>query len=67
MRLGSGIAVAGSYSSDLIPSLGLSICRGCGPKKTKTNTHKKELLFFIPLEVSESIFPGPGSELHPSL
>ena len=38
-RLGSGIAAAvvqaGSCSSDLTPSLGTSICRGCGPKKTK--------------------------------
>ena len=35
---GSGIAVtvawAGGYSSDLTPSLGTSICHGCGPKKT---------------------------------
>ena len=37
--LGSGIAVAlvqaGSNSSDQTPSLGTSICHGCGPKKTK--------------------------------
>ena len=35
--LGSCIAVAvvqtGSYSSDLTPDLGTSICHGCGPKK----------------------------------
>ena len=39
MRLASHIAVvvavAGSYSSNSTPSLGTSICRGCGPKKTK--------------------------------
>ena len=29
------VAVAGSYSSNLTPSLGISICHGCGPKKTK--------------------------------
>ena len=37
--LGSVVAVAlawaSGYSSDLTPSLGTSICRGCGPKKTK--------------------------------
>ena len=39
MQLGSGVAVAlvvgvaGSCSSDSIPSLGTSICHGCGPKK----------------------------------
>ena len=35
MQLGSHIAVAvvqaGSYRSDLTPSLGTSICFGCGP------------------------------------
>ena len=39
MWLRSGIAVAvvqaGSYSSDLTPSLGTSLCLGCGPKKQK--------------------------------
>ena len=37
--LGSCVAVAvvwaGSCSSDSTPSLGTSICRGCGPKKKK--------------------------------
>ena len=37
MGPGSGLAVpvvwAGSCSSDLTPSLGTSICCGCGPKK----------------------------------
>ena len=39
MRLRSGFAVAvvwaDSHSSDSTPSLGASICHGCGPKKTK--------------------------------
>jgi len=35
MQLRSGVVVAkvGSYSSNLTPSLGTSICCGCGPKK----------------------------------
>ena len=33
------VAEASSCSSDLIPSLGAFICRGCGPKK-KTNKKK---------------------------
>ena len=39
MQLGSGVAVAlvqaRSCSFNLTPSLGISICRGCGPKKQK--------------------------------
>ena len=39
MLRGSGVAVAvvwsGSCSSDSTPSLGTSVCRGCGPKKQK--------------------------------
>ena len=39
MRLRSGVAVvvavAGSCGSDLTPSLETSICRRCGPGKTK--------------------------------
>ena len=34
---------ASSYSSDLTPSLGTSICRGCGPKKTKKKVHVEGL------------------------
>ena len=37
------VAVAGSYSSDSIPSLGTSISRGCGPKKTKKKRKKYHL------------------------
>ena len=50
MQLGSGIAVAvaqaNSYSSNLTPSLGTSICRGCSPKKTKP---KKTIFLFLQL------------------
>ena len=39
MPFGSCIAVgvvqASSCSSDLTPSLGISMCRGCNPRKTK--------------------------------
>ena len=42
MRLGSGIAVAvvsaGSCSSDSTPSLEISTCHRCGPKKQTTTT-----------------------------
>ena len=42
--LGSCISVAvvqaSSYSSDLTPSLGTSICCKCGPKKTKNKLNK---------------------------
>ena len=44
-RLGSGVAVAlayaGSYSSDLTPSLGTSLCSGCSPKKAIKEKKKK--------------------------
>ena len=46
MQLGSGIAVAmmqaGGYSSNSTPSLG-TMCRECGPKKTKKEKECKEL------------------------
>ena len=46
MLLRSGIAVApelaGSNSSDWTPSLGTSICRGCGLKKTKDKNKKQK-------------------------
>ena len=48
---GSGVAVAvvrvGSYSSDQTPSLGTSICRGCGPKKMKAKKKKKRFTILI--------------------
>ena len=47
-RLGSGIAVAmvqaSSYSSDSTPSLRISICHGCGPKKTKKKKKNANIL-----------------------
>ena len=46
MWLGSCIAVAevwaSSYSSNLTPSLGTSICHKCGPKKTKDKKKKRK-------------------------
>ena len=36
------VAVAGSYSSDLTPSLGTYICHTCGSKKQKQKTKKKQ-------------------------
>ena len=36
------VAVAGSCSSNLTPSLGTSICRRFGPKKQKTKTNQKK-------------------------
>ena len=41
MQLRSGIAVAGSYSSDLTSSLGTSICHGCCPKKERKKKKKE--------------------------
>ena len=46
--LGSGIAVAvavaGGYSSDLTPSLGISICQGWGPKQKKRKKKDQKLM-----------------------
>ena len=46
MQLRSGVSVAvvqaSSYNSDLTPSLGVSICRGCSPKKQKKKERRKE-------------------------
>ena len=51
MWLGSCIAVpvvwAGSCSSNWIPSLRISICHRCGPKKQKTNKKKCQLFAVI--------------------
>ena len=35
------VTVAGSCSSDLTPSLGISICCRCNPKKQKTKNKKQ--------------------------
>ena len=35
------VAVASGHSSNLTSSLGTSICRGCGPKKTKSKQTKQ--------------------------
>ena len=51
LRSGVAVAQACSYSSDLIPSLGTSVCCGCGPKMKK-----KSLFFFTFLQAQ-----GKGS------
>ena len=50
MWLRSHIAVAGSYNSDSIPSLGTSLCRGCAIKSKK----KKKMKTFPPCNFSFS-------------
>ena len=40
-RLAVAVAEALSYSSYWTPSLGTSICHGCGPKKQKDPSPKK--------------------------
>ena len=40
--LGSGVAVASSYSSNSTPSLGTSVCLECGPKNRKDKKRKKK-------------------------
>ena len=53
MWLRSGVAlavagtVAGSCSSNSIPSLGTFICCKCSPKKTKTKTKTKKHGIFV--------------------
>ena len=37
---------------DLTPSLGTSICHGCGPKKTKKKKKEKEIATVVCLELS---------------
>jgi len=67
MRLGSSVAVAvvqaGSCSSDSTPSLGTSICCGCGPEKKKKKPgvalHQFLLRRFneqLPLVVSRGLY-----------
>ena len=41
MWLGSGVAVAGSCSSNLTPGLGTSMCHGRGPKEKKKKKAQK--------------------------
>ena len=36
------VAKASGYSSNLTPSLGTSICRGCSPRKGKKKKKKKQ-------------------------
>ena len=51
--LGSGMAVAvaedSGYSSDLTPSLVVSMCQGLGPKKTKKKNSVFQILYVFQL------------------
>ena len=60
--LGSAIAmaVAGSYSSDLTPSLGTSTCYRCSPKKQKKI---KEVFLKISAILASDPLPPPSSAL----
>ena len=60
MRHGSCVAVAmaSSYSSDWTPSLGIAICRGCGPKEEKKK--KKFMLRLYPYLPQRLWFNGSG-------
>ena len=44
-HLRSRVAVAGNYSSNSTPSLGTSICCGCGPKKTKKTKYEIKAIY----------------------
>ena len=59
MQLGSSGAVAvvlaGGCSSDLTPSLGTSICSGCGPKKKKEKKKRKFFLVYFYLAVRTEV------------
>ena len=39
----AAVVEASGYGSDSTPSLGISICLRCSPKKTKTNKQTKNL------------------------
>ena len=67
MLLGSGVTVAmvqaSSYSSNLTPSLGISICCGSGPRNGKTTKKEKKKFFLLCLWHEE--VPGPGIDTKP--
>ena len=70
-RLRSGVAVAvvlaGNCSSNLTPSLGTSICLGCGPKKQKKKKSSEDKLSWFPFPTlagySQTDQRGSGSRL----
>ena len=65
-QLRSRVAVVGSNSSDLTPSLGISICHGCSPEKQKEK--EKERTFMIHgEEVKISTLTGIWKKLIPTL
>ena len=69
-RLRSCVAVAvvwaGGYRSNWTPSLGTSICLGCGPKKTKTNQRRNPRNSQL-ARVGESALPPAPRSCLPSL
>ena len=60
------VAVANSSSSSLPPGLGLSICYGCGPKRTKKKDENiksdNSLLLLLATPMACRI-PSPGIEM----
>ena len=52
------VAVASSYSSDLTPSMGTSICRRCSPKKAKKKKRERE--HFLSYFLIHAQFPLTG-------
>ena len=46
--LGSWVAVAGTYGSNLTASLGTSTCCVCGSKKQKKKKKKNDGHYFLP-------------------
>ena len=52
-RVAVAVAVAGSYSSDLTPSLGTSMCQGCSPLKSKKGEVEAEMHSCVLLKKSE--------------
>ena len=62
MRLSSGVAVgqAGSWSTDSTPSLWISICRRCGPKKKKERKYHE-------IHGSIWIYLGPKNWMYSTL
>ena len=49
------VAVAGNCSSDSTPSLGISICYGCSPKKKKKKKAQMSFLSFLPCNLIDSL------------
>ena len=57
------VAVAGSYSSDSMPSLGISICHGAALKRQKKKNYKSGKKNSFTMEKSGSTTFMKGSKL----